>query len=217
MRMKMKWSKSLTSRILSMVHAIYVSFIALRLLFAVQWDDQILSPLIAVAGNVHRYELWESMFSATVAYFSFDACMMCLFYSKGDSMFLLHHLIGAPGIYIIWKFPAMWFLGLYFELTELTTVFLNISWMHVKMESFGLSFKVSGFLLVTSFFVIRVIGAIPIWYMLVSISSDMLEVLPWWINLYAFLGTGLLTILNFMWFDALIRSMIMKLRDPRLE
>ena len=198
---KMGYSSMLISRISSFIHALFVSTCSLIIFFTREWN--------ILLGPLYSYDsLWCLMFKTTSCYLAGDIILMLLMPSKGDRTWIIHHIIGGIGIFLIWKREKVWLLGLFFELTEISTIFLNITWVHVKTNhTKAISFKFFGILLLLSFFIIRIIGGFVMFYYLhyywdIIITWDYIDIY------YISLGSIVMFMLNAYWFKKLLAKII---------
>jgi len=163
----MGWSKHTLSRFLSFIHASVVTVLGLYVLTHATLDmflhpfdvaDVCFSP----QDNV-TYQAWSLMFQITYFYLAVDLVLMILMPSPGDMTWLFHHLVGGIGVYLMWSERVFWSLGLFFELTEITTIFLNICWffVHHNLRP-NVIYKLSALLLITLFLLVRIVGGITI-------------------------------------------------------
>ena len=106
-------------------------------------------------------------------------------------MSLLHHFVGGYGIYLISTNRLGFFLGFYFAMTEISTIFLNISW-HYRTKT---TFKIFYF----TFFVCRIL-TIPLLLSNISKNSFYLTFLPDYYISFIYYGSYCLILLNITWF-----------------
>ena len=154
----MEYSSHPISRVISFIHALFVSTISIYILMTRIW--------VFLSNPLYEFDsLWSLMFIVTSIYFSCDITLMLLMPSKGDTSWIIHHIVGGIGMVSTWYSGRMWFLGLLFELTEISTIFLNIIWILLKFkQNHTLIFKIAGIFLLLTFFIIRWIGGLIMWY-----------------------------------------------------
>jgi len=208
----MGWSSWPISRFLSFCHAICCVVAAIKILGTltseILWDP-----------GVIRYALWSDMFRVTYCYLAFDIIMMLLFPTKGDWQYITHHFFGGIGIWQFWYFQMGWLIGLIFELTEMSTIFLNITWyLNKSMEetrskgyvpdpATKVSFLIAGLMLLASFFMTRIFGAGVIAYYIYDHHEFFLQM--YWIQYYyLFGGCAIISGLNFYWFFKLLQKLM---------
>lgn len=114
-----------------------------------------------------------------------------------DVLTYIHHFLGAYGIYLIASTKLGFFLGLYFCFTEISTPFLNVSWITGNQTIFLL------FSLV--FFCCRILSApFLLWYL--SSNSLFLASLPPHQYLMSYYASYALMLLNCIWMVFIIRK-----------
>lgn len=194
---KMGYSSHPISRIISFIHALVVSTWAVHILTTRDW--------VILLGPEYEFDQsWVLMFKITTTYFCCDLMLMLMMPTKGDRMWIIHHIIGGSGLFSMWLTRKTWLVGLFFELTEISTIFLNITWVHIKLKITHLiTFKVASALLILSYIVIRIWGGLLMFIYLYNFKSI---ILTWnlYIRSYAILGPTIIFILNIYWFYRLI-------------
>ncbi|TFK76231.1 hypothetical protein BDN72DRAFT_225444 [Pluteus cervinus] len=143
-------------------------------------------------GIISGYFLWDSL----------DAIVHTIdvgFVAHGISCFLVYFLSFRP-------FLA--YVGRRFILWETSTFFLNIHWFLDKTGRTGTTFQlVNGFILLATFFGIRIVYGSMISLELYSILSEVKdEVPPVYLLVYG-VGNGLLQCLNWFWFSKMIAAL----------
>jgi hypothetical protein len=191
------------SRFFSTIHALVVSYLCIIILLTRE--------------NLHQFydiqdDLWSSLFQFSTTYLAADCFMMLLFPTEGDWQYLLHHLIGGGGIYGIWKTGHVWFIGLMFMFTEISTIWLNLSWFLLKQKERSphalthVAFVLAGVMLLLTFFIGRILGGAAIWYYLYDVRYE-ISMIPVWQAIYIYLGSATITSLNCYWFVKLIAKL----------
>lgn len=199
------YSNNPISRIGSFVHAVLVSYLSIYLLI---FDS---NKLTLYPPDIDNY-YYNLMFASTVYYLFFDFIFMCLFPTTNDMAWLLHHIIGFSGIFLIWRGPKIWLAGIFFELTELSTVFLNITWLHIKLNITNtLTFKIFTACLILAFFSIRIIGG---GFFFLYIYKHINEIMLWDMisKLYILIAPIIIFSLNCYWFYKLIAAAFDKIK-----
>lgn len=188
----MGYSSHWISRTLSFIHACIVGGLAVYLLATLP-KETLWNP-----GIIDSYA-WGAMFCITCCYLLFDCIMMVCMPSQGDLLWIVHHIVGGFGIFFIWWYNNVWLLGLFFELTELSTIFLNITWayVHYKWKK-TIIFHVCAFMLMITYFVIRWIGGVFMFYYIYD-HHEYVWSLPLFRSVYVYFGTITIFILNIIW------------------
>ena len=112
---------------------------------------------------------------------------------------LLHHFIGGYGIYLIASTRLGFFIGLYFAMTEFSTIFLNLSWCFRK-RSFFLLFYIT-------FIACRIV-TIPFLLLYVKNNYFYLTFLPKYQVNMVYYGSFALISLNLFWYILMTRKII---------
>lgn len=197
----MGWSNWSASRIGSFLHAIAVSSIAIYLLAtrpqSYLWQpDGINDPLL------------NTMLQIMFTYLGLDCFMMLAFPSKGDRLYLAHHIVGGFGVFMYWHIQIGLFVAVMFELTELSTVFLNITWYLNKTDRRGFFFKIMGICLLLSFFVTRIYGGCVIYYYLYYHNEKLYQLYSLWQFCYLYGAVTIVFLLNLYWFWKLVEKLL---------
>lgn len=119
---------------------------------------------------------------------------------------LLHHFVGGLGIFMIAYNRKGLGLGIYFAFTELSTPFLNLSWL---AHSHNFKYAKLLFILFYITFLLCRIVTIPwlIYYLIHNYS--LIETLPWYDYSMVYGGCLTLIFLNIIWF-IMLSKMIRK-------
>ena len=197
-------NKELVNRIVSSSHAILLSI--LSLLF---WKD----------NNIFYYSLDNEINSIVyilidimIAYLVYDTIIDTIWSLPNISgtQMLIHHLLGLYSLIIIRYYNsihAMYYLMMVF-LAEISTPFLHASWIMYQLKlTKSLIYKLTGWSLLTTFFIFRIVLPPVIIVKLLKekfIWSDDEKI----IFKVLFTITVLFTILNYIWFNRLI-SMVL--------
>jgi len=120
---------------------------------------------------------------------------------------LLHHIIGGLGIYSMATKKLGLGLGLYFAMTEMSTPFLNLSWVfyNYKIKN-SFSYFIFGMFYFV-FFMCRIVS-IPYLVNYLYINYQSINTLPNIDFLLAWGGCATLICLNITWFIMLTKKMI---------
>lgn len=197
------------TRTMSTVHAIVVSSLALRMIWvygnALQnWDFCEVYP----TGCEEAFTIYKIM----LAYLLNDALYLYLNQVERDYLLTLaHHLVGGASMYMFIVTERVHYNGIYYALTELSTIPLNIAWflIHRKgstTESGKFVIMFFGFLTLINFLFVRIIGSFYQLVYLFRIRNHILHLMPPWGVIFAIGGNGTLTILNFYWFWLLLNA-----------
>lgn len=120
--------------------------------------------------------------------------IFCLFnesFNFSTLLSLLHHFVGAYGIYLIAENRLGFFLGFYFAMTEFSTFFLNISWYIRRKYLF--------YLFYISFITCRIL-TIPILLRYITNNDFYLMFLPDHHKDMVIYGSYVLIFLNVTWY-----------------
>jgi len=207
----MGWSSNLLSRFASFIHAFNVSAVAIFILLT-RSSTTLWNP-----GYIED-EMWSNMFILTYQYLAVDLALMLIFPTPGDRQFIIHHIFGGLGIFLIWYMKQCWLIGLIFELTELSSVFLNITWyLHKSIEEDAKNnlppnlfrkklFYQAGVCLLISFFLTRIVGGGVIVYYIYN-NYDFIMTIPWFNYIYLLVGSSIISCLNIFWFYKLLAKL----------
>lgn len=192
----MSWSNNPASRIISTIHAVIVSVLALEILSNNGKD--LLREVVTLTAMPEE-ELWQAMFGIMTSYLAFDLIMMLSMPGKGDGTWLVHHIVGGLGMGLIWQLRTAWPVGLYFATTEISTPFLNMRWFLAK-NGWGdtVVLKAVTILFVLAFSIVRWSGSI---WLAIYISRNIQPILDlhWFVSGYIFFGCSSITCLNLFW------------------
>jgi len=119
---------------------------------------------------------------------------------------LLHHFVGGLGIFMIAYNRKGLGLGIYFAFTELSTPFLNISWL-AHLHNYKHT-KILFLLFYITFALCRIITIPWLLYYLVR-NYSLIETLPWYDYSMVYGGCLTLILLNIIWF-VMLTKMIKK-------
>ena len=134
------------------------------------------------------------------SYLFVDGCFQLLDELNSSLLLsLLHHFVGGLGIYIIAKMEMGFFLGYYFAMTEISTIFLNLSWFYRKK-----------YILITFyfFFTISRIFTIPFLLDFININSKEISNLIPFHYYMVYYGSYTLISLNLIWFAILTKKLL---------
>jgi len=112
---------------------------------------------------------------------------------------VLHHFVGGLGIYIIVNMQMGFFLGYYFAMTEISTIFLNFAWFYRKRFTLIIFY--------VSFTICRILSIPFLFEFLKSNAEDISFLTPFHYNM-VYYGSYTLTILNFIWFILLTKKIL---------
>ena len=204
------WSSHPYSRILSFIHACIIVPLCINIL--------ITKDRITLMGPEYTHDfLWALMFDITTIYLVFDMFMMLIRPEKNDFVYHVHHIVGGLGIFLIRQLNRVWLLGLFFELTEISTIFLNITWICVKKKKTNtLIFKAAGLLLVFFFFFVRIIGGL---LMFIYVYNFRDQIISWgpFMYIYIYGGSCLMFSLNSYWFYKLILKIYKQIKNKKID
>lgn len=115
---------------------------------------------------------------------------------------LLHHFVGGLGIFMIAYSRKGLGLGIYFAFTELSTPFLNISWL-----AYTHNYKHTKwlFLLFYITFILSRIITIPFLFYYLLYNQELIDELVWYDYSMVYGGCLTLILLNIIWFIMLSR------------
>lgn len=123
------------------------------------------------------------------SYFFFDSCFIAVnsVLSNGGSMVYLHHFIFVAGYVVSTLYPASGHMREYylFQLTELSTIFLQLNWFLDKAHVKGLPVTVNGWVLLLTFGLRCYINALAAYHANVHILRHDLWSFPTPPQLYA--------------------------------
>lgn len=194
------WSSSGYSRVLSSIHAAIVALSSIGMLCTVPASTIWSLPLLESGP-------WEYIFAITQGYFITDSILMVLYPSRNDTIWFLHHFAGFMGATLIGACQVGLLVGLHFELTELSTVFLNLCWYTIHTEQTSkVCYKIVFLCLFVTFYTTRWAGSVVLWWYLLHHLYAILA-LPLWQTI-ALLGLpAILTLLNVWWGIKLARKL----------
>jgi len=119
-------------------------------------------------------------------------------------MWIIHHVLGIIGMFCFAYYGILGYKGIYYALTEVTTIFINISWFMIKSKSNekGLGkiiFLILGGLAWLLWLIVRV-GGIPILIWLVIRDFDLIVELSIFEIFMVFIANPIIYLLNVIWF-----------------
>jgi|SaaInlV_100m_DNA_3_1039692.scaffolds.fasta_scaffold45895_1 hypothetical protein len=160
-------------RIVSTINALCISYYSI--MFAFGYTDQ---------------ETFVGAYSLMVGYMIYDIFFMfkALNYKIKQALpYLIHHSVVVISQCTIRDFAYTYAIA---SLSEIPTIFLNISWYLVKYNRRGLLLKYIGYILGLSYFITRplIFTCLNIYFYIISFTNIMLVMLP------------LVTVLNYYWF-----------------
>ena len=115
--------------------------------------------------------------------------------TKETVTFLLHHVVGGLGIFLMAYLRIGLGLGLYFAATEVSTPFLNL-WKNQK--------SVVWFRIFALFFFLARIVTLPLLWFYIYENTHLISETHWFIQSMAYGGCGTLSLLNIIWFIAIL-------------
>lgn len=118
-------------------------------------------------------------------------------FKRSDILGVIHHFIGAYGIYLIASTRLGFFLGFYFSFTELSTPLLNLSWV-IRSDKMFAYFS-------ASFFLCRILS-IPLLLQYLNVNSDSLNKLTFIQYTMSYYASYTLIILNTVWFSYICKK-----------
>jgi TLC domain len=188
--LKRRYHWDIFTRIISTVNAIQC--ICMTFYTFLNWDKQIFD--LYYIGNEYQLQslFWFSSYLFVDGVFQLsDKWDLNLISS------LFHHFVGSFGIYLIAKTKMGFFLGLYFSMTEISTPFLNLSWLFRKNFLFFIFHFLFTISRIATF-------SLPLFYLRVN-ENKLLNLIPLYYQM-AHYGTYLLISLNFLWFSFLVNK-----------
>lgn len=195
------------TRVYSTIHALLVSGYALFVVSNHGWTD--LTDWNLCTWNSSACQQIEMINSLMMSYLVVDAIFLLLY--PTDSNYLptvIHHIVGSLSMLQFMRLQIMHYNSVYYAITELSTITLNISWwlltFHYNETSLGkTAFKCFGYLTVFLFFTIRIIGSLFLMRM-VYLQSDLLIGIGFTGIAGGFGANAIVTVLNFYWFYKLV-------------
>ncbi len=198
-------NKEIVNRLTSSTHAIFVS--ALSLLF---WKDN--NIIIYSLTNNEIDPVVYICIDVMIAYLVYDTIMDTIWkiFDISGIQMLIHHSLGLYSLTMIRYYntvPAMYYLMMVF-LAEISTPFLHASWIMYQLNlTKSIAYKIIGWSLFTTFFIFRI--ALPP-FIIVKLWQ---EKYIWIDNLHGifsilFIITLLFTILNYIWFNRLVKMVL---------
>ncbi|KAH7104033.1 TLC domain-containing protein [Auriculariales sp. MPI-PUGE-AT-0066] len=186
-------NEALVGRVNSMVHACAIVPLALAAMQserlaadkAFGWDPRA-GVAVAVACG---YFLWDIVHSLT--------------HYTGIGFVL--HGVACFTVFILGFTPFVAYWGVRCLLFEVSTPFLNIQWYLIKAGlADGILGKVNGLLLLTSFFLARILFGGYIAYGFFTTLSSVADKMPWWYTAVYGVSNVLLNSLNVFWFGKML-------------
>lgn len=125
---------------------------------------------------------------------------------------VIHHAIGSASLYGFIAYKTLAFNSLYYNITEITTIPLNITWIMLHFELhksvdypiLGMIFIMLGLVAWILYLIVRVCGGVILSYYLI-LNYDKVLALPPYCVVFAIFGNGIITVLNFIWFYKLTK------------
>ena len=177
---------SFISKIISIIHTIYVCTLAKLYL-----------------NNDISKEIFIEKLVITKAYLIFDLCIICIYnYGRPDFYpFLIHHLVFLFGLYTnhLYTYPQHFAIGL---LAEITNPFLYFGWFLLKKRWMDNEiFIINALILLSLFFVYRVLNFTKLFIIALLISKNHIEHLLMLV----------ITLLNIYWFLKLLEKFVVSI------
>lgn len=116
---------------------------------------------------------------------------------------IIHHAVGAASMLMFIIYQDLHFNSIYYQLTEITTIFLNLGWVAIHYHKPGLLKIATGFLLL-SFLLIRVVGSAFQFYIIIENREDIFLRFSGLPSLFVVYGNLTLAALNVYWFVKLL-------------
>lgn len=149
----------------------------------------------------------------SLVYFVTDFVMMIVFYKPGYNVYFMHHLIGIMGVSIVYTNHYYLIKYLLSYLTyEVSTIFLNISAIYRRNKIINFFSKMSDFLFVMSYTIIRILFGT---YLLSDLCSFI--ILFGRPTAYIVIIPIALQMLNYYWFYKIILMTISDKKSPANE
>lgn len=219
------------SRVFSTIHAIVmtVTVIYLVIKYGITsiWDYNfyLLHPEGALTCiNLNAFML---------AYLSVDVVFLIIHYVKlspgtkvpDDNFFfaVTHHIVGALSMLQFIQSNQVQFNSLYFSLTEVSTISLNVAWLSIKLgwdkpekkkdetnstqrwppnvdpQKLHTIYKAAGYTTFLLFFLVRILGSFFL-IAYVYINVHRILAFPFYRSIFGFVGNGIVVGLNYYWF-----------------
>ena len=147
------------------------------------------------------------------SYLIIDALFIITENTENDQIFMIiHHLIGATGLFCFYYYDALQYNFLYYQLTETTTIILNISWFFIKYEwnksrLGNFIFMLLGALSWILWLIVRFIGIGVLAYFIYR-DSEMIVKLGTIFIIMVYGANSVICILNIFWFYKLTMKML---------
>ena len=125
---------------------------------------------------------------------------------------ILHHFVGGLSIYMIAKRRMGLGFGLYFAGTEISTPLLNLSRVLYKVKN-NVTYIVFG-LFYCTFFTARIV-TVPLLIRYIKFNRDVINRLEITDQIMIYGGSGILALLNIIWFIMLTRKVLKMLRSNK--
>lgn len=147
-KLRVSWAH----HIVAFVNAVITSCMALHYIFKLKTEN-------FRTGTHTYYPEVARILSVSVGYFIWDVQICFKYYSIYGAAFALHGVMALVALIISFK-PYMMNMVSYYMLVEISTIFLHINWFLIKLGLKGsIYFKISHGLLLTTYFIVRIVIA----------------------------------------------------------
>jgi len=203
------WWNSFT-RLVSTLHAVLVVYYAI--VAYLEYGNNVLNFEFEVTNSEDTANI-VSINIIMIGYLITDLIFLVIERTESNIReTIIHHVIGIVSLYGFIVYKTFPFNSLYYNITEITTIPLNITWIMLHFELhksidypvLGIIFTLLGLLAWILYLVVRVFGGVVLSYYL-SLNYDRVLALPPYCLVFAVLGNGTITVLNFIWFYKLTK------------
>lgn len=202
---KLYWN--ISTRILSTIHALGCVILSLNYT-QLYYPDFFLFYFNQINKDAETHMF--VMCAWIISYFFIDSVFM---YSENTEdnymMWIIHHTVGALGMFCFAYYKCIAYNAIYYAITEITTIFINISWLLIKTNSnqncIGrFLLNVFGGISWVLWLIIRVLGIFYLMYLTYINYYLIIRQSPLAIFM-VFTANTIMCIMNLIWFYKLTR------------
>ncbi len=198
------------TRIMSTINALFVVSGAIYSIYVFGYS---LSRYDFPKTNTQDMKFFYLSIIVMFGYLIIDAVFIITENTESNQIFMvIHHFIGATGLYGFYYYNILPYNLLYYQLTEVTSITLNISWFFIKFEwnksKIGsIIFIIFGALSWILWLVVRLFGVGFLAYFIYR-DSDIIMKLSKELIFMAYGANSIICILNIFWFYKLTMKML---------
>lgn len=199
---KFKYYWGLYTRVISTISALYTIS---GVYYAYKYEDHWLT-FFAVNNNTSRYIIsWMPLYLFVDGIFEIP--ILFIYPNIHNLLVVLHHFIGGMGMYYLLNENKGYYIAIFFAGTELSTPFLNLSWLMLQFKINNILSTGIFLIFFTTFLIARIIPIPFLAYYLYYNIAYIIDMNAYY-QIMIFGGSLFITCLNLKWTGQIYRRIL---------